>query len=391
VTLADTPAVWSLVTTLDAAPPYAFTEVLDAWLRRSVRARVCTLLLADYAELTLVPVPEAAAGAVLGAQPIDASPAGTAFREQRLVQRRERGLLCCYLPVRVRGERLGVLEVQLPEESAGTLALLEEVAGIIGHLIIVARRYTDRFEQIRRRRDLKLAAEIQWELLPVLAYIGAHYALAGNLEPAYEIGGDTFDYAVAADSLTLTITDACGHGLRAALMGSLAITCLRNVRRYGGGLIEQAQTAAEVLQAQFGEEAFVTGLIARLDVTTGTGAIVCAGHPSPLLLRDGQVQVMPLDPALPLGTFPDTRYGLQPLALQRHDRVLLYTDGVTDAKSDSGEMFGFDRLTAMLEKSSDQSPPELVRAITTAVRRHQADQLADDATAVCLDWYGPQR
>lgn len=124
--------------------------------------------------------------------------------------------------------------VGLPEHSEDVVEeLLRDAARVLAHVLASARRYTDRFEKLRRRKDLGLAAEIQWELLPVLAYELPGFAIAGALEPTYDIGGDTFDYAVSASQLTITITDAVGHGLRAALLGSLAVTAMRNSRRCG--------------------------------------------------------------------------------------------------------------------------------------------------------------
>src|SRR5439155_4458550 len=105
------------------------------------------------------------------------------------------------------------------------------VAQVLAYVPTGARRYTDRFETLGSRRDLGLAAEIQWELLPVLAYELPRFSIAGALEPAYDIGGDTFDYAVSAQQLSVSITDAVRHGLRAAMLSSPAVSAMRNTRR----------------------------------------------------------------------------------------------------------------------------------------------------------------
>src|SRR4029078_12192725 len=99
------------------------------------------------------------------------------------------------------------------------------------------------FETLRRRRDLGLAAEIQWELLPVQAYELPRFSIAGALQPAYDIGGDIFDYAVSAQLLTVSITDAVGHGLRAAMLSSLTVSAMRNTRRGGATILHQNPTA----------------------------------------------------------------------------------------------------------------------------------------------------
>jgi hypothetical protein len=303
-----------LIRALDQAPPYDFGVELDEHLRTEVGAHGCTLLLADYSEQTLEPVP--------GPQSLDGqssqrpapsiidSAAGQAFRQQRVVKVGSTQSPACtvYVPVTMRSERLGVLEVRLPSVDDRILGALDDTGRITAYALAAARRYTDRFERIRRRRDFILAAEIQWELLPVLAYDTPRFALAGNLEPAYEIAGDTFDYAVSRERLTLTITDAIGHGLRAALMGSLAVNAMRNQRRIGAGIDAQAHEASAQLDQQFGGETYVTGLLLQLDPRTGVGTIINAGHPPPIMLRNGETNAVDIPPDTPLGMFPETRY-----------------------------------------------------------------------------------
>jgi serine phosphatase RsbU (regulator of sigma subunit) len=250
-----------------------------------------------------------------------------------------------------------------------------------------ARRYTDQFETLRRRRDLGLAAEIQWELLPVLAYELPRFSIAGALEPAYDIGGDIFDYAVSAQLLTVSITDAVGHGLRAAMLSSLTVSAMRNTRRGGSAILDQTRTANRHLTEQFGHAEFVTGLILQLEVATGHGFVINAGHPPPLLLRDGAVSIVNLAPDTPMGLSPETEYRLQAITLLPGDRLLLLTDGVDEAHDVGGPEFGLDRVADMLRSHADLPPVEFVRRLTRAVTDYRSGPLSDDATAVCLDWY----
>ena len=381
--------VGDLARALDDCPPYDFAEILFRHLRRVAGATACALLLADYEERTLVPVPGRGHSSSSGEQRVEGSLAGNAFITQESaivpVAAGHVGLF----PVTMRAERLGVLEVALPDNDPALLLAMSDFSRCLGYAIVAARRYTDRFERIRRRRDLELAAEIQWELLPVLAYEATEFSIAGSLEPAYEIGGDTFDYAVAADTLTVSVTDAMGHGLRAAMMGSLAVNALRNRRRQGDGVVQQVEQASEKLSEQFGGEQYVTGLLLRLDLTTGSGALVNAGHPTPMLLRDGRVAPVLLDPDPPMGMFPGATYRPGHLQLQGGDRLLLFSDGLTEARPVGGNAFGDLHLARMLVATAGKPPGEVVRLLTDAVIDHRAGQLADDATAVCLDWRGP--
>jgi serine phosphatase RsbU (regulator of sigma subunit) len=379
----------SLIRALDAAPPYLLATVLYEFLKSAVGAQSATVLLADYEERTLEPVPDAVPSQTVGAQRIEGSEAGRAYREQRVVEVAMRdGGVTLYFPVTQRAERVGVLEVQISSPTTEVRAQLSEVARVLAYMIAAARRYTDQFERIRRRRDLQLAAEMQWELLPVLAYTCAEYDIAGSLEPAYEIGGDTFDYAVAPTELTVSVSDAMGHGLRSAMLASLAVTTMRNVRRQGDGVVEQATSAAAHLSTQFAGEHFVTLALLRVDVPSGATAVINAGHPLPILVRDGVVSTVQLAATPPLGMFAETLYVPERLQLRPGDRLVLISDGMVEAKPVGGEPLGDIRLHELLRDMVDLSAVETVRQLTSAVVAHRAGDLQDDATAVCLDWRG---
>ena len=379
----------SLIRALDAAPPYRLATVLHEFLNSAVGAQSATVLLADYEERTLEPVPDAVPSATLGAQRIEGSAAGRAYREETIVEvSLPDGGVALYLPITQRAERLGVLEVQLPVVTAQVRDQLGEVARLLAYILSAARRYTDQFERIRRRRDLQLAAEMQWELLPVLAYSCAQYDIAGSLEPAYEIGGDTFDYSVAPKDLTVSVSDAMGHGLRSAILASLAVTSMRNARRRGDGVVEQAASAAANLTQQFAGDYFVTLALLQIDVPSGAVAMVNAGHPLPILVRDGVVSTAQVPAAPPLGMFPDTLYVPERLQLRPGDRLILISDGIVEAKPVGGDPLGENGLHALLRDMTGLSAVETVRQVTASVVEHRAGDLQDDATAVCLDWRG---
>jgi serine phosphatase RsbU (regulator of sigma subunit) len=393
---AVSPVLGGLVRELDRAAPTDLVEACRTWVVENLGVQECALLLADYSETTLEPVPGARGRAELSRLDVDDSAAGRAYRQQRPVNiavptpgDAVPEPTVTYLPVSMRTERLGVLAVlHRAEPGTDLLDILNDVAQVLAYVLTGARRYTDQFETLRRRRDLGLAAEIQWELLPVLAYELPMFSIAGALEPAYDIGGDTFDYAVSAHLLTVSITDAVGHGLRAAMMSNLTVSAMRNVRRGGFPILHQAATANRHLSEQFAHAEFVTGLILQLEVATGHGVVVNAGHPPPLLLREGAVSTVTLPPDPPLGLSPGTEYRLQDIELRPGDRLLLLTDGVDEAHDVGGPQFGLDRVADLLRSHAELPPVEFVRRLTRAVTDYRAGPLADDATAVCLDWSG---
>jgi serine phosphatase RsbU (regulator of sigma subunit) len=400
------PGVGALLRELDQAPPSELVDVCSGWLARHVSAQACVLLLADYAEASLEPVVSGPALAHVRPQDLMDSAAGEAYREQRRVtvaldhpgdaaavgaSAGEVGgpTLVVYLPVSIRAERLGVLAVTMSGHDLDPQMgeLLDDVVRIVGYVLTGARRYTDRFEMLRRRRELGLAAEIQWELLPSLAFELPAFSIAGTVEPAYDIGGDNFDYAISAHRLTVSVSDAVGHGIRAALLASLAVTAMGNARRAHCPIMEQAAAANRHLVEQFPGADFVTALILELDVDNGAATILNAGHPPPLLLRDGGVSELLVPPGLPLGLVDAAQHPLHSIQLHPGDRLLLFTDGITEAHRRGEREFGYRRVAAILAEQSGLEPPELVRHLTRAVTESCNGELNDDATAVCLDWH----
>ena len=225
-----------------------------------------------------------------------------------------------------------------------------------------------------RTTPFSLPAEIQRRLLPSSYTCEAgQFTLAGWLEPAASVGGDTFDYTLNGDSLHVSITDAVGHEIEAALLATLFVGGLRNARRKGLDLGAQARYANDALAEHAPAGRFVTGQLVQIDLST---------HPFPLRLRNGRVAEIGLRIEPPFGVVPGKSFQLQRLPLEPGDRIDFVTDGMQERNAASLD------VAATLAATADLHPREVVHELGAAVLRVTGGNLRDDATMVCLDWYG---
>jgi serine phosphatase RsbU (regulator of sigma subunit) len=288
------------------------------------------------------------------------------------------------LPVTERGDAIGLLELSVPQRpTVETLEYLVAAAHALAYVLVASRRHTDVFEWGQRDVRFSLAAEIQRRLLPSSYTLeGGAFTLAGWLEPASTVGGDTFDYSLEREYLHLSITDAMGHATEAALLATLAVGSLRNSRRALASPERQAADANEALLLNAKSEQFVTGQIARIRLADGVTELVNAGHPAPYRLRDGHAEALQVVVQPPFG-FGETQYKAQQFTMEPGDRFLFVTDGFLDRNA-----AGVD-LADSLVASAMRHPREVVRELADNVLSITAGDLRDDATVLCIDWYGP--
>ena len=373
---------------LRSAEPHALLDVVRSELGRQFNADPVDLLMADYALAMLQPV------TVLPytAQPVGVhnSAPGRAFgTQQPFVEQHSTGEVTVHLPVTTRGDRLGVLCVGLTA-APDPLVLdeLRRVADVLAHEIVVADRDTDLYMQARRAQRLTLAAEMQWQLLPARACASDEYSLGAQLDPAYAIFGDNFDWSTSADDLVVTVTNGMGEGIDAALLTNLAVNAMRNARRAGVSIADQAALADQAIYAQYQGRSHVSALMMRFDLRTGGVDVVDAGSPKLWRMRDGAVDLITFDAQLPLGMFEETPYATEHFQVQRGDRLIFVTDGVYDVASPAGERYGERALTRAIRATRLLPAAQVPVSILEQLSAHRSGTQEDDAMVVCLDWQG---
>lgn len=290
------------------APAHELPETLVTVLNSHYGVAGMEIYLVDLRLVVLEPVLEPEGPGI----PLVASLEGRVFCDQVCIQQPLDHEVAVHLPMTVRGDRLGVLWLRMPDApDEATREELAAAAELAARAITLAEVATDRYKRARRPQRLTLAAEMQWQLLPVRSVDHASYRLAGQLEPAYAVRGDNFDWSQDLNSLTIAVTNGMGESMTAAMLTTLGITALRNARRSGANLATQAALADQAIWAHHAGTQHVSTLLMRIDLGTGDVGVIDAGSPRLWRVREDGVEQIELDAQLPLGLVDGTDYDEQ--------------------------------------------------------------------------------
>lgn len=377
-------------------------DQLGPFLRHSVAAfgmRDVSVYVSDFEQRRLVPIAGSAASEPLD---IDASLGGRCFTSVSQVEEPVPTGIRLWSVVVDGAARLGVISVTTKTIDDESRALADSLAGVVAALLVTRGQCTDAYTEIRRSQKFSLAAEMQWDLLPPLSLDSGRVSVAGLIQPAYEVGGDAFDYAVNGDVLDFAVFDAMGHGLQSSQLAHLAVLSYRHSRRSALDLQSTFQAMDAAIAVRGGGEEFVTCVIGRLDLRDGRLSWINVGHPLPLLVRGGEfIGRLACDASLPAGlghgVAGDRRLGddaaqVAHEVLQPGDRVFCITDGLVDSHRPGGEDFGERRLVELLNDRSGRGvdAAETVRQLSHTVLDHHG-VLSDDTTAFLIDFHGGLR
>lgn len=364
--------------------PDDLPALLDAEVRSAGFSRAVVFLV-DYEQQLLRPLLAPSPACPVE---VEGTIAGRVFQVERPLVVRGDDMASVWLPLIDGAERLGVLLLERPEASEEVIDACEPLAALVAELIVSKAQYGDAIAVTRRSRDMSLTAEIRWAMLPPLTFTCGRVGIACVLEPAYDMAGDAFDYALNDDVLHLAIIDAMGHGFEAGAMATLVQAAYRSSRRRRLDLPATYVEIDAALTREYGDERFATALLVTLDASTGSVRWVNAGHPAPLLLRRGRLaSELASEPTLPLG-LGDSVVTVAEVSLEPDDRLLLFTDGVVEARSPGGERFGQERLVDLTRRAlaDQQTLAETVRRLVTSVELHRHGALEDDATILLVEW-----
>ncbi len=298
------------------------------------------------------------------------------------------------VPLVLRDTVIGVLMAGRSEPfEEGEISALESLGVRAGAAVSVAEKYTDAIDVARRRKNPSIAAELQSSHLPPRALYTPRVEVVGGIEPAYDVGGDWFDYAVNDGELFVAICDGVGRGLEAARVSYVTLGAVRNARKRGEDLSRIMEAAHRALVGSTTPEQFATLVMARIQLDTYEMELVSAAHPPPVLVPPGksrapEVLRLPGNSYPPIGAFEEERdYATGRYSLEPGSRLVFFSDGATEARNAAREQLGFDGLLHAIREFRNLRKMEFLRAMMQYVD-YYAEEIEDDVTLVSVDLPG---
>ncbi len=300
-----------------------------------------------------------------------------------------RSLLC--VPLLVRNRMVGLLAVfnkkdhgEFTEDDKRLLAI---IAAQSAQVLENARLYEEERKKMVLEKELIAAREVQMNLLPKELPRLTGFEFAASTTPAQEIGGDFYDFiSLGEQDCEVLIADVAGKGLSAALLASLGkgVLYAQAIQRYAPQ--DQIKHTNNVLRASIPRKSFITMLVACLDARDRSVTLSNAGHCYPLVYRNADHRAEMLEVrGMPLNFTDVLMVQERKIPMESGDILVLYSDGVNEAQNGVQEMFGIDRLRAVIEAGGEQPPPTLLQSILDEIRLFSKGvPQSDDITVLIL-------
>ena len=301
------------------------------------------------------------------------------------------------VPLIYKDNVIGVLDLEHTKRGFFTDDHKRTVTTLAAQVAIAienARLYEEIARQEKRlERDLALARELQFRLLPQSLPKLANLEVAAKFAPARAIGGDLYDFVnYSLDHLGMVIGDVSGKGAPAAIYAALVSGILRSHAPIEPGPAEMLRAVNFSLGERRIEGQFVSLIYAVWDDRSRAVRIANSGLPRPLYVHDGKIEVIEAT-GLPLGLFDDAEYDELTFKAKPGDMFVFFSDGILDARNRAGDMFGRHRTEAIIAGCADISADCVVKSLFKAVTEHAAGEEAfDDETVVAIKVKGePKR
>ncbi len=288
------------------------------------------------------------------------------------------------------------------ENGAGTVQDLnirsnDEIGRLAGAVVKMERdinEYIDNIAKVTAEKErigaeLNVATQIQASMMPGIYPDFADqpaFEIAALMQPAKEVGGDFYDFFfVDENHLAIVMADVSGKGVPAALFMVIGKTLIKDHTQPGRNLGEVLGEVNNILCESNSENLFITAFVGVLDLTTGEFPYVNAGHELPFICHEGSFEAHRIEPGFVLAGLEDMRYQAGCFMLAEGDKLFQYTDGVTEATNAGNHLYGMQRLYDILNRNSDGSPEEILRAVKKDIDEFVGDAPQfDDITMLCL-------
>ena len=263
---------------------------------------------------------------------------------------------------------------------------------IAGFIVYRTSRNLERLRKVNAEKEriggeLRVASQIQQDMLPQEEVKDERLEVIGSLVPAREVGGDLYDYFIRDDKLFFCIGDVSGKGAASAMMMAVVQTKFRDFSAHENNPAHIMQNINVGCCQNNKTSMFATLFIGVLDLPTGRLRYCDAGHDAPFI-NENALEVIP---NLPVGVFEDFTYAMQETQIEPHSTIFLYTDGLTEAKNIQHKLFGLERVKEALRLSNNLPPKELLEKMTIAVHNFVKDaEQSDDLTMMAIR-YTPQQ
>ena len=260
----------------------------------------------------------------------------------------------------------------------------------VGFIIYRSSRNLERLRQVNAEKEriggeLRVASQIQQNMLPHEEVKDDRLKVVGSLVPAKEVGGDLYDYFIRDEKLFFCIGDVSGKGAASAMMMAVAQTKFRDFSAHENNPVRIMQNINTGCCKNNKNNMFVTMFIGVLDLPTGRLRYCNAGHDAPFILSEESVTALQVQPNLPVGVFDDFTYAVQEIQLAPESTLFLYTDGLTEAMNSQRKQFELKRVENALDACTGLQPRDILDKVAQAVHEFvkNAEQ-SDDLTMLAI-------